>query len=102
MSLKDVASLLETTSSNLIRYESGLRKPTPEIIITYHILFGASMLELLSPLVKKVQKRLIRRSLHHMNYLKDHPSPKSEYTIKYVGEIVNLLKQKQQNESSCD
>ena len=100
LTLKDVATLLGTTSSQLIRYESGLRKPTPEIVISYHILFGASMRELLSPLVKKVQKQLVGRSIQHMNYLKENSPSKSQYTIDYIGDIVNILKQKQHHESS--
>ena len=87
----DVATLLNIAPTNLIRYENGLRNPTPEIIITYHILFGASLQELFEPLVKKVKQNLVKRSALLMDHLKNDPSPKSVYRIEYLRSIVNLL-----------
>ena len=87
----DVASLLNIPPSNLIRYESGQRNPTPEIILTYHILFGATLQDLFLPLVKRVKQNIVARSQRLMYELKSHTSPKSKKRIAYLQEVVKLL-----------
>ena len=56
---QDVAFLLNINKSNLNRYETGKRSPTPEILLMYHILFGVPISELLSPQLKKIREQLI-------------------------------------------
>jgi len=99
MPQQDIATLLGIPSSNLIRYESGQRNPTPEIILTYHILFGATLHDLFLPLVKKVKQNLVCRSQRLIEQLKAVQSPKSIHRIAYLQEIVKLLSLKQEHES---
>ncbi|MCP4181190.1 MAG: helix-turn-helix transcriptional regulator [bacterium] len=96
---QDIASLLDMKAPNLIRYENGQRNPTPEVILTYHILFGATLNDLFLPLVKKVKQNLVHRSLELIELLKVNQSPKSNKRIAYLREIVNLLSQEQEYES---
>jgi transcriptional regulator with XRE-family HTH domain len=98
--LQDVATLLDIPSSNLVRYESGQRNPTPEVIILYHILFGATLNDLFVPLVKTVKQNLVHRSLGLIELLKVNQSPKSNKRIAYLNEVVKLLNQEQAYESS--
>lgn len=100
MPLQDVATLLDIPSSNLARYESGQRNPTPEVIILYHILFGVALNDLFLPLVKTVKHNLIHRSLGLIELLKVNQSPKSSKRIAYLNEIVNLLSKDQAYESN--
>jgi transcriptional regulator with XRE-family HTH domain len=93
VALLDVAGLLNIPSSNLARYESGQRNPTPEIILTYHILFGATLIDLLSPLVKKVKQSLVCRSQRLIEQSNNYSSPKSNKRITYLQEVVKLLSQ---------
>ena len=96
---QDIAALLEMKPPNLIRYENGQRNPTPEIILTYHILFGATLNDLFLPLVKTVKQNLVHRSQRLIEQLKDVQSPKSIKRIAYLSEVVNLLNQEYQHES---
>jgi len=98
--LQDVATLLDIPSSNLVRYESGQRNPTPEVIILYHILFGATLNDLFEPLVKIVKRNLVHRSLGLIELLKVNQSPKSIKRIAYLNEVVKLLNQEKEHESS--
>lgn len=93
--LQDVAALLGIPPSNLIRYENGQRNPTPEIILTYHILFGATLSELFLPLVKEVKQNLVRRSHSLIEQLSTIPAPKSSKRVSYLEEIVKLLNHEQ-------
>ncbi len=100
ITLQDIAILIDIQPPNLIRYESGQRNPTPEIILTYHILFGATLNDLFLPLVKTVEQNLMYRSLGLIELLKVNQSPKSNKRITYLREIVNLLSKEQKYESS--
>ena len=97
---QDIAMLLDIQPPNLIRYENGQRNPTPEIILTYHILFGATLNDLFLPLVKTVKQNLVHRSLGLIELLKVNQSPKSSKRIAYLNEVVKLLNQEQEYESS--
>ena len=96
---QDIATLLDMKPPNLIRYENGQRNPTPEIILTYHILFGATLNDLFLPLVKTVKQNLVYRSHGLIEQLKDIQSPKSSKRIAYLREVVNILNQEQKYES---
>ena len=95
---QDISTLLNIPPSNLARYESGLRNVTPEIILTYHILFGATLQELFSPLVKKVKLNLVHRSIKLIDRLNNEQSPKSYKRITYLQEVVKLLNQELEHE----
>lgn len=86
---QDVAFLLDIDTANLTRYEKEKRLPTPEILLTYHILFGMPISELLSPLLKKVKKNLIKRSAMLLTERNVQHSPKSVHSTAYIQAIVN-------------
>ncbi|MDB4293503.1 helix-turn-helix domain-containing protein [Maribacter sp.] len=88
---KDVAILLDMQASNLIRYEQGHRNPTPEILLTYHMLFDTSLLDILAPSYKHVADTLKTRSKKLIAELEVQESPKSLYKLHYLNEIVNRL-----------
>jgi transcriptional regulator with XRE-family HTH domain len=88
---QDVAHLLGIQESNLTRYEKGNRNPTPEIILTYHILFGASLKELFLPLYEKLVVLIRERSKKLINQLNIGQSPKSNHRLSALNEIVNSL-----------
>jgi transcriptional regulator with XRE-family HTH domain len=88
---QDVAFLLGMDAANLTRYEKGNRNPTPEIILCYHILFGASLKQLFLPKYQEVRKQIQERSGELMDQLRFDSSPKSSQRIAYLKEIVNAL-----------
>lgn len=88
---KDVAVLLDMQASNLIRYEQGHRNPPPEILLTYHMLFDTSLLDILAPSYKHVADTLKTRSKKLIAELEAQQSPKSLYKLHYLNEIVNRL-----------
>ncbi|WP_114490720.1 helix-turn-helix domain-containing protein [Candidatus Ulvibacter alkanivorans] len=89
---KDVAVLLEMKASNLVRYEHGHRNPPPELLLTYHMLFDASLRELFAPIYKHIADTLIARSQKLIAEFKAHSSSKNVYKLSYLSEIVNRLK----------
>jgi len=89
---RDVAFLLNMDTGNLARYEKEKRMPTPEVLLTYHILFGVPISELLSPLLKKVKKNLIKRSSLLLTERDVQLTPKSVHSTAYIQAIVNDLK----------
>lgn len=88
---QDVAYLLNLAPSNLNRYESGERNPTPEVLLTYHILFGANLRSMFFSHVKTVEQNIVGRSTELMSQLEVDPSPKSSKRIAYLQSIVKLL-----------
>jgi transcriptional regulator with XRE-family HTH domain len=89
--LQDVATLLDIDPGNLTRYESGKRLPTPEVLLTYHILFGASLIELMQPLYERVIKNMKQRSLRLIPQLIAMQTPKSKQRVAYLQRLVNEL-----------
>lgn len=89
---QDVAFLLNIDTGNLTRYEKEKRLPTPEILLTYHILFGMPISELLSPLLQNVKNNLIKRSELLLTERNAQHSPKSVHSIAYIQAIVNDFK----------
>ena len=92
---QDVATLLNIPSSNLNRYEKEKHKPTPEIILTYHILFDAPLKLLFQPLYKKVKSNIIQRSKKLITQLEIEQTPKSKYRVAYLKDIVKRLNTEQ-------
>jgi len=90
----DIAYLLNIDSGNLSRYEKGQRKPTPEIILTYHILFGASLNDLLHYQHKEVTENIITRSRKLITQLNIEKPPKSNIRIGYLNRVVKILNKK--------
>ena len=85
-------------AANLTRYEKGDRNPTPEIILSYHILFKASLKQLFLPKYQEVRKQIQERSEALMEQLRYDPSPKSSQRIAYLKEIVNALNHEKEYE----
>lgn len=96
---KDVALLLDMKASNLVRYEHGHRNPTPELILTYHMLFDASLRDLFVPLYKHMTDTLIARSHKLMSEFEAQNSSKSLYKLSFLKEVVNRLKDTESYES---
>ena len=95
---QDVATLLNMPSSNLNRYEKEKHKPTPEIILTYHILFDAPLKMLFHPLYMKVKANIIQRSQKLIAQLEIEQTPKSKQRVAYLRSIVKQLSTEQENE----
>lgn len=95
---QDVATLLGINQSNLARYESEKRTPTSEILLTYHILFGASLIELLQPLHRNVKRNIINRSQRLIPLHLAIESPKSKLIVSYLDNIVKEIKVNQEVE----
>ncbi len=88
---KDVAQLLDMKASNLVRYEYGHRNPPPELLLTYHMLFDASLRDIFAPAYKNIADTLIARSRKLMTEFKAHNSSKSSYKLHFLSEVVNRL-----------
>lgn len=100
VSQQDIAVLLDIIPQTLTRYENGARDPTLEVIIAYHILFGATLHELFEPLFKKIQQKLVERSKIMIDTINRDASPKGNQRITYLQSIVNLLAEEKCHESS--
>ena len=91
MSRKDLAYLVKMDESNLARYEREERKPSVDIILTYHILFGKSLKELFPSKYENVLTQLFLRSQGLFAQFQTDSSPKSTKRKTYLSEIVNRL-----------
>ncbi|MFT6502941.1 MAG: transcriptional regulator with XRE-family HTH domain [Crocinitomicaceae bacterium] len=58
--LSTMADILITDTSNLSKYERGIRKPSDDIVLSYHLLTGASLENLFSG--------RLTRCLHFLNH----------------------------------
>lgn len=88
---KDVAQLLDMKASNLVRYEHGHRNPTPELLLTYHMLFDATLRDFFAPINKHIADTLIARIKKLIAELSVQQSSKSSFKIHFLQEIVNRL-----------
>ncbi|PHS65776.1 MAG: hypothetical protein COB12_06805 [Flavobacterium sp.] len=88
---QDVAFLLNIDSGNLARYENEKRSPTPEVLLSYHILFGIPISELLNPLHQEITENLILRSKLLPAQPTAKQTPKSKHSIAYLQAVVNDL-----------
>jgi transcriptional regulator with XRE-family HTH domain len=88
---KDVATLLDMQASNLVRYEQGHRNPPSELLLTYHMLFDTSLLDILAPSYKHVADTLKTRSKKLIAELTVQQSKKSLIKLTFINEIVNRL-----------
>ena len=89
---QDIAYLLNIDSGNLSRYEKCQRQPTPEIILAYHILFEASLIDLFHQQYKLLIINLISRSKKLIEQLKIEQPPKRSKRIGYLENIINTLR----------
>ena len=92
LSLKETAHLLNIHPSNLLRYESGKRLPSPRILLTYHILFGASLENLLYPMKEHIKSDILERSATLLLQSKNKQNPKSVLILPYLQTLVKTLK----------
>jgi transcriptional regulator with XRE-family HTH domain len=88
---QEVANLLDMKPSNLVRYEHGNRNPTPELLLTYHFLFEASLKDLFKPYYCRIAETLKERSQKLINDLESQQSPKSMYRLSFMRSFVNRL-----------
>lgn len=88
---KDVAKLLDMKASNLVRYEHGHRNPPPELLLTYHMLFDATLRDIFAPVNKHIADTLIVRIKKLIAELSAQQSSKSSFKIHFLQEIVNRL-----------
>ncbi|WP_045079071.1 helix-turn-helix domain-containing protein [Aequorivita vladivostokensis] len=97
ISLNDVAYLLNIDTSNLSRIEKGIRKPNVRIILLYHILFDAPLINLFGEQFNTLKEKLIGRSRKLIAQLETEQPPKSKNRIAYMNRFVKYL-----NESVYD
>ena len=97
---KDVAQLLDMKASNLVRYEHGHRNPPPELLLIYHMLFDASLIDLFEPIYGHITDTVITRSKKLIAEFEAQNSSKSLYKLSFLNEVVNRLKSTEQYGSS--
>ncbi len=91
ITLHDVAYLLNIDTGNLSKIEKGIRKPSVKIILLYHILFDASLIQLFAEEFKALQEQLKSRSQKLITQLEVEKPPKSSNRIEYINSFVNRL-----------
>ena len=91
--LHDIAHLLNTDISNLSKIEQGIREPNPRMILLYHILFKAPLLELFAEQYDELKVLWKRRSRTLVEQLQIEQPPKSKNRISYINHFVNSLHQ---------
>ena len=91
--LHDIAHLLNIDTSNLSKIEQGIRVPNPRIILLYHILFKAPLLELFAEQYDELKIQCKRRSRTLVEQLQIEQPPKSNNRIAYINQFVNSLNQ---------
>lgn len=91
VSLNDVAYLLNIDTSNLSRIEKGVRKPSVKIILLYHILFDAPLIDLFAEQFNTLREKLIGRSHTLIEQLEAEQPPKSINRIAYLNRFVKYL-----------
>ncbi|WKD85213.1 HTH-type transcriptional regulator ImmR [Polaribacter huanghezhanensis] len=92
LSLQDVAHLLEMDVSNLSKYERGIKTPTLQVILGYHIitkiplseLFGQHILTAIDSISKKLTQFITRLE-------EEVTSPKMEQRIASLYEVLNTI-----------
>jgi len=93
--LRDVAYLLNMNTGNLSRYEKGHRDPTPDILLTYSVLFDTSVAHLLHQGYSKIKEQLIVRSNLLIAQLKGERPPKASLRIKYFSNVISRLQREE-------
>jgi len=88
---KDMAYLLNMEAGNLSRYEKNRRIPTPEVILTYHILLGTDITDLLHQQYVAVVENILTRSKKLLAQMKLEQAPRSEGMIAYLESKVKEL-----------
>ena len=91
VTLHDIAYLLNVDVSNVTRYEKGNRQPTPEVLLTYHLLFNVNIIDVFHEQFKHLCKKLHHRSLSLIEQLKEERPPRSELRIKYLRNLITRL-----------
>lgn len=89
--LKDIAFLLALDRGNLSKIENGHRQPDPQTILLYHILFGASLIDLFKEQLVPFKQMLQRRSKALIERLETERPPKSKQRISYIETFVKNL-----------
>lgn len=88
---QDVAYLFHQDVSMYNKHEKGHRRPTLEIILGFHILFGKSLEELFPHRIKIMRERLITRGKKRIEQLKAEQPQRGIQRIAYITSFVNGL-----------
>jgi len=91
---QDVAYLLHQDTGMYNKHEKGRRRPTLEIILGFHILFGKSLKELFPNHIKQMRERLMTRSKKRIAQLKVEQPQRGIQRIAYLTSFVNGLHNK--------
>ena len=96
ISIDDISQLLKMKdSSTLSRCERGFRKPSLEIIFTYHLLFEVTIEKLFEKEMKQTFKKVAENIQPLINTLKkQNTSKKVEARIFYLNSLKNLIDKK--------
>lgn len=96
ISIDDISQLLKMKdSSTLSRCERGFRKPSLEIIFTYHLLFEVSIEKLFEKEMKQTFSKIRENIQPLINELKkQNSSKKVEARIFYLNSLKSLIDKK--------
>lgn len=96
ITIDDVSRLLKTQDSSTIsRMEKGLRKPSLEIILTYHLLFDASCERIMNDELKVMAERFHANIPSLVDDLRKHgQTHKVQSRISYLSLLQDKMKQK--------
>ncbi len=96
ISIEDISQLLKMKdSSTLSRCERGLRKPSLEIIFTYHLLFEVTIEKLFEKEMKQTFRKINENIQPLLNELKkQNSSKKVEARIFYLNSLKSLINKK--------
>jgi transcriptional regulator with XRE-family HTH domain len=89
----DIASILKISDfANVSRWEQGLKIPSIEILLSYHLLFNIPIESIFEKQKQALQKTIIPRIQAHIAYLKTlGNNAKIQSRINYLGSILNRL-----------
>ena len=91
---QDVAYIFHQDTGMYNKHEKGRRRPTLEIILGFHILFGKSLEELFPHRMNTMRERLITRSKKRIEQLKTEQPQRGSNRIAYLTSFVNGLHNK--------
>lgn len=91
ISLNDVAYLMNIDTGNLSKIEKGIRKPNVRVILLYHILFDAPLIQLFTEEFKTLKNLIKRQSQKLITQLEIEQPPKSNNRIQYIQEFIKSL-----------
>lgn len=91
VSVHDMAYLLESDPSNLVKVEKGYRNPNPRTILAYNILFDADLKDLFHDQYRTLKNELLGQSRKLLPRLENEHASKSKNRLSFFSDIVNSL-----------